>query len=55
MKQGSAARQSVSMDNAQALVATVQEIAEIFWATKGADSARQPSRQTSGGEIVYPA
>ena len=55
MKQGSAARQSVSMENAQALVATVQEISEIFWTTKGADTARQPSRQTSGGEIVYPA
>lgn len=55
MKQGSAARQSVSMENAQALVATVQEIAEIFWATKGAETSRQPSRQTSGGEIVYPS
>ena len=55
MKQGSAARQSVSMDNAQALVGTVQEISEIFWSTKGAETNRLPSRQTSGGEIVYPA
>ncbi len=55
MKQGSAARQSVSMDNAQALLATVQEIADIFWKTKGAETTRMPSRQTSGGEIVYPA
>lgn len=54
MKQGSQARQTVSMENAQALVSTVQEIAEIFWRTKGAEPNRQPSRQAVGGEIVYP-
>ena len=54
MKQGSAARQGVSMDAAQALLSTVQEISEIFWKTKGAEVNRMPSRQTSGGEIVYP-
>jgi hypothetical protein len=30
------------------------KIAEIFWATKGADTRRQPSLQTAGGELVYP-
>ncbi len=55
MKQASAARQNVSMDAAQSLLASVQEIAEIFWKTKGAEVRRAPSRQTSGGEIVYPA
>lgn len=55
MKQASAARQNVSMDNAQSLLASVQEISEIFWKTKGAEVRRAPSRQTSGGEIVYPA
>jgi len=54
MKQASAARQNVSMDNAQSLLASVQEISEIFWKTKGAEVRRAPSRQTSGGEIVYP-
>lgn len=54
MKQGSQARQSVDIKTAQAFLATVQEIAEIFWKTKGAEPRRLPSRQTSGGEIVYP-
>ncbi|MDA1097063.1 MAG: superoxide dismutase, Ni [Chloroflexi bacterium] len=54
MKQASAARQNVSKEAAQTLLASVQEIAEIFWKTKGATPQRLPSRQTSGGEIVYP-
>ena len=55
LKAGSAARQDASMDSAQKLLKTTQEVAEIFWRTKGANPVRQPSRQTSGGELVYPA
>ena len=55
MQSGSQARQHRNMDVAQDLLAATQEIAEIFWKTKGAIPVRQPSRQTSGGEIVYPS
>jgi nickel superoxide dismutase len=55
MKLGSKARQEVNMQAAQDLLADVQRFADIFWATKGASTQRQPSRQTVGGEIVYPA
>lgn len=55
MKAGSAARQNVGMDSAQALLKATQDIAEIFWQTKGISPVRQPSRQTSGGEMVYPS
>ena len=44
MKQASAARQNVSMDAAQSLLASVQELAEIFWKTKGAEVRRAPPR-----------
>jgi nickel superoxide dismutase len=54
MKQGSQVRQSVDMAAAETFLATVQDIAEIFWKTKGANPSRQPSRQAVGGEIVYP-
>ena len=55
MKLASQARQKNDMDAAQKLLAAVQGIAEIFWKTKGANITRQPSRQTAGGELVYPA
>ncbi len=55
MKLASKARQQNDMDAAQQLLAAVQGIAEIFWKTKGAKVNRQPSRQTAGGELVYPA
>ena len=55
MRLASAARQKNDMDAAQKLLASVQGIAEAFWTTKGASSTRQPSRQTAGGELVYPA
>jgi nickel superoxide dismutase len=48
-------QQSLNMDAAQQLLAGCQQVAEIFWATKGVQTRRQPSNQTSGGEIVYPA
>ena len=54
MKLASQARQKNDMDAAQKLLAAVQGIAEIFWKTKGASATRQPSRQTAGGELVYP-
>ena len=55
MKLGSKARQEINMQAAQDLLGTVQKIAEVFWKTKGAEIRRQPSLQTGGGELVYPA
>lgn len=55
MKVASAARQKVDMKAAEELLAATQRIAEIFWDTKGAKPVRQPSRQTVGGELVYPS
>lgn len=53
-KQSATARQQISMQAAQETLAGVQQIAEIFWATKGVQTKRQPSNQPAGGEIVYP-
>jgi nickel superoxide dismutase len=51
----STVKQSISMDAAQQLLAGCQQIAEIFWATKGVQTKRQPSNQGQvGGELVYP-
>ncbi len=55
MKQASKARQGIALADAQELVKQVQEFAELFWKTKGAQTRRAPSMQKSGGEIVYPA
>ena len=55
MKLGSKVRQEVNMQAAQDLLAEVQKFAEIFWATKGASTRREASRQAVGGELVYPA
>lgn len=55
MRLASAARQKNDMDTAQKLLAAVHGIAEMFWKTKGATPVRQPSRQTAGGELVYPS
>ena len=54
MKAASKARQGVALADAQALVGLVQEIAEIFWQTKGAKTRKQPSLQKSGGDLVVP-
>ena len=54
MKLGSKCRQNVDMQAAQDLLAEVQKFAEAFWATKDAKTARQPSRQAVGGEVVVP-
>ncbi|MFC1935372.1 superoxide dismutase, Ni [Chloroflexota bacterium] len=54
MKLASRARQQNDMQAAQDLLTAVQGIAEIFWTTKGAGVSRQPSRQSTGGELIYP-
>ncbi|MDQ3811795.1 MAG: superoxide dismutase, Ni [Chloroflexota bacterium] len=52
----STAKQGISMEAAQQLLAATQQIAEIFWDTKGVQVKRQPSNQGQvGGELVYPA
>jgi nickel superoxide dismutase len=55
MKAASAVKQSNSLQAAEDLLAATQNIAEIFWKSKGAEVSRQPSRQIVGGELVYPA
>jgi nickel superoxide dismutase len=55
MKIASKARQGTALADAQELVKSVQEVAELFWKTKGVATRRQPSQQKPGGEIVYPA
>lgn len=48
-------RQQINMDAAQQLLQNCQQIAEIFWQTKGVQTRRQPSNQGAvGGELVYP-
>ena len=54
LKSASKARQGTTLADAEDLVKSVQEFAELFWKTKGAQTKRQPSMQKSGGEIVYP-
>jgi nickel superoxide dismutase len=55
IKLASKSKQEVNMQAAQDLLASVQKVAEIFWASKGASVRRQPSLQTVGGEAVYPS
>jgi nickel superoxide dismutase len=50
----STVKQAIDMDASQQLLASCQQIAEIFWDTKGVQTRRQPSNQTAGGELVYP-
>ena len=51
----STVKQSINMDAAQQLLAGTQQIADIFWDTKGLKTRRQPSNQGAvGGELVYP-
>jgi nickel superoxide dismutase len=54
-KQAGKARQSLDMQAAQDLLSAVNDIAEIFWATKNVPTRRGPSNQTAGGEFVYTA
>jgi nickel superoxide dismutase len=55
MKAASKARQGTALADAQDLLKRVQEIAEVFWKSKGAKTQRLPSMQKAGGELVYPA
>jgi nickel superoxide dismutase len=55
MKAASKARQGTNLADAQELSKKVQEIAEMFWQSKGAKTHRVPSMQKVGGEMVYPA
>jgi nickel superoxide dismutase len=51
----STVKQQLNMDAAQQLLAGCQQIAEIFWDTKGVKTRRQPANQGAvGGELVYP-
>jgi len=51
----STVKQQINLDAAQQLLAGTQQIAEIFWDTKGVKTKRQPSNQgAAGGELVYP-
>jgi nickel superoxide dismutase len=50
----STVKQQINMQAAQDLLASAQQIAEIFWDTKGVKTRRQTSNQTAGGEFVYP-
>src|ERR671933_1732391 len=51
----STVKQQINMDAAQQLLAATQQVAEIFWDTKGVKTRRQPSNQGQvGGELVYP-
>jgi len=54
MKSASKTRQQVSLEAAEELLESVRKIAEIFWATKGSETKRQPYPSPAGGEIVYP-
>jgi nickel superoxide dismutase len=51
----SAVKQQINMEAAQQLLEMCQQIAEIFWQTRGVKTRRQPSNQGQvGGELVYP-
>ncbi len=45
-------RQEVNLESSQELLKNVQEIAEIFWKTKGFEPVRIPSGYPTEGEIV---
>jgi nickel superoxide dismutase len=52
----STVKQQINMDAAQQLLAGCQQIAEMFWDTKGVATKRQSANQGAvGGELVYPA
>ena len=47
-------KQEANAQAAQDLLAAVQKFAETFWASKGSKTARVPSGQAVGGELVVP-
>ena len=54
MKLTSKCRTEVNLDAANQLLAKVQQIAEMFWKSKGVDVKKQPSNQNAKGELLYP-
>lgn len=52
LKLASKARQEINMDASQQLLTSVQEIAEIFYKTKGVTPVKLKSVYPTGGEIV---
>jgi len=52
LKSSAKARQNIDLIAAQETLAKVQEIAEIFFKTKGVDSVRVKTVYPTGGEIV---
>jgi nickel superoxide dismutase len=54
MKLAGKGKQEVNMKNAEDLLAAVQKFAEMFWDSKGMKTARVPSGQAMGGELVVP-
>ena len=54
-KLASKCKQEVNLQAAWDLLASVQQVAEAFWLTKGVATRKIPSNQTVGGELVVPA
>ncbi len=54
MKLASKAKQSADVKAAEELLATVEQIAEIFWKTKGVETKRVTAFYPTKREIVYP-
>ena len=52
IKLSAKARQNIDLEVAEELLKSVQEIAEIFWKTKGMEPVRVPSGYPTEGEIV---
>jgi nickel superoxide dismutase len=52
LKSAAKARQNIDIDAAKETLASVQEISEIFFKTKGAEPVRVKSIYPTGGEIV---
>ena len=55
MKLGGKNKQEANAQAAGELLAAVQKFAEMFWDSKGAKTARVPSGQAVGGELVVPS
>ena len=49
----STVKQQINKQASLDLLAGVQQIAEIFWETKGVATRKAGSNQTAGGELVY--
>ena len=54
MKQASKAKQEVNLQASEDLLKTVEQIAEVFWKTKGVEPVRTKSFYPTEREMVYP-